>query len=304
MDDLRTLPDGEKAQREARLLERAAAMGGLLRVGQVITPMRNGKAMILTEIDGPPEEIVYACESCHDARWVNTHPDPEKPWVGKPIPCPDCGGSPTRDQILRRCGVPAQVLEQCSLGAFDPSKQPDGNELLRVARDFIAGRLPAWLVLLGSVGRGKTMLALAIMGTLLDRGLTVRFERTVDLLSSLRETFNHHKDEPGRFSETMDFYKSRPVLVLDDMGANRPTEWASETLYDLLDYRYLNRCLSDGTPLLTIITANARLEDFGDDRIASRLRDRRLCSVITLHGVDIRPTLPPQPWGASLEGRA
>jgi DNA replication protein DnaC len=70
------------------------------------------------------------------------------------------------------------------------------------------------------------------------------------------------------------------LLVLDDLGAEAPTPWAAEKLYQLLNHRYNYR-------LPTVVTTNRDLDRL-EGRLATRLRDRRLCQHVRLTAADYR----------------
>lgn len=122
---------------------------------------------------------------------------------------------------------------------------------IRAARRFVeqwleirrAGR---WLYLHGPVGAGKTALAYAILQELLGKGVAGIADTVPDLMDQLR---------PGRDDqawERMEALRGAELLVLDDLGAQRNTEWVTETLFRLLNHR--SRAL-----LPTIITSNDSL---------------------------------------------
>lgn len=71
-----------------------------------------------------------------------------------------------------------------------------------------------------------------------------------------------------------------PLLILDDLGTEKLTDWAAEKLDTLIDHRYIK-----GLPL--VVTTNVPAAQLSP-RIASRLQDRRLGKVVTLSGPDYR----------------
>jgi DNA replication protein DnaC len=70
------------------------------------------------------------------------------------------------------------------------------------------------------------------------------------------------------------------VLLLDDLGAEKETEWTQEQLYRVINHRY-----NEGLP--TLIAGNVPLDEI-EPRIASRIRDTRIGQVIVLTGPDYR----------------
>jgi len=120
-----------------------------------------------------------------------------------------------------------------------------------------------WLLLEGNYGSGKTHLAAAVGNVRLSRGDIVLFITTPDLLDHLRNTYSPSADMD--YDETFDRIRSVPLLILDDLGAENPSSWALEKLFQLLNFRYSRR-------LPTVITTNTNL-DMLDPRIRSRLLD-------------------------------
>ena len=98
-----------------------------------------------------------------------------------------------------------------------------------------------------------------------------------DLLDWLRFSYGSRETNfEQRFNEIRDIR----LLVLDDLGTQNATPWAAEKLYQVINYRYVNR-------LPTIVTTNVELEDI-DGRISSRLQDPELVTVIKILAPDYR----------------
>lgn len=96
------------------------------------------------------------------------------------------------------------------------------------------------LLLLGPVGVGKSHAAVAAARVRFDRGVEVRFLPVVELLDLLR---------PGGPENALYELADLELLVLDDLGSERPTDWTAERLYALVNRRWL-----EGRP--TIATSN------------------------------------------------
>ena len=141
------------------------------------------------------------------------------------------------------------------------------------------------LYLYGSPGVGKTLLAAIMAQERLKRGESVIYGDVPSLLDKLKGTFD--KKSESRLEELMATLGECGTLVLDDLGTEKPTEWALERLYVIINNRY-----NAGRGL--IVTSNYNpddlLERFGADitgqRIVSRLRE--MCKVTRIEGVDRR----------------
>jgi DNA replication protein DnaC len=135
-----------------------------------------------------------------------------------------------------------------------------------------------WLVLKGSYGTGKTHLAAAIGNYRLSKGDMVLFITTPDLLDHLRASYSPKSE--ATYDETFDRVRDAQILILDDLGAENPSEWANEKLFQLLNYRYVNH-------LPTIVTTNVSMEAL-DPRVRSRLADENVMRAVDLQVPDYR----------------
>lgn len=134
---------------------------------------------------------------------------------------------------------------------------------------------PPLLLLYGEPGRSKTHLALAIAWNFLLSLKTVAYYHVGDLLDELRDSYRK-KDDFATLE--LKFLKNCALVVLDDLGAHKSTEWAAEKLDTLVDHRYTN-----AKPL--VITANT-LE------LPDRIYDRCLQGkVVRLEGESYRALL-------------
>lgn len=158
------------------------------------------------------------------------------------------------------------------------------NGLPRVrCASYVAAWPPAQplLMLAGEKGTGKTMLACAILRRAWERhGVRGQFWPIIELLDRYRRT----ADE-ARAVETLDdvdeALRRVELLVLDDLGAHRSTDFAEERLFALIDWRY-----REGQPL--VVTSNASLLELAP-RVRSRLADAAVSVVVPFAGPDRRP---------------
>jgi DNA replication protein DnaC len=137
---------------------------------------------------------------------------------------------------------------------------------------------PGSLLILGRTGVGKTYQAFGAIRLLARHGITPDWQAITepDLYARLRP--REGTDTEGEFARLAD----APLLLIDDLGAAKNSEWTEEVTYRLIGHRY-----DAMTP--TLITSNTRIEDLRDalsDRVASRLRE--MCRFVPLKGTDRR----------------
>ncbi len=153
------------------------------------------------------------------------------------------------------------------------------------------------LLLTGSIGVGKTHLATGILQALVvERGATGLFYDYRDLLKQVQNSYNRQVQETEL--EILRPVFEAEVLVLDELGAAKPTDWVWDTVAHILNTRYNDRRTTIITtnyanlPPLTSVGGDAgrlREETLGD-RIGERMRSRlqEMCVVVEIQGEDFR----------------
>lgn len=111
------------------------------------------------------------------------------------------------------------------------------------------------LIFNGTCGTGKTHLAAAIANHLINNGIPVVFGTTITLLSKLKESYDHATKESE--SKIIDLYSTVDLLILDDLGKERPGEWTLEKLYLIINSRYENN-------LPIVVTTNYTIDELAD----------------------------------------
>lgn len=161
-------------------------------------------------------------------------------------------------------------------------RSPNRNDQERFAQALAAAREFAqepggWLVFSGPSGCGKTHLAAAVANQRIEAGSPALFMVVPDLLDHLRAAYR--PDSDIAYDDLSEQLRGTPLLVLDDLGAQSSTPWASEKLFQLINHRYNAR-------LPTIITTNLEMAAF-DPRLQTRLSDPSLSRVFTLESTAI-----------------
>ncbi|MCE9646644.1 MAG: ATP-binding protein [Chloroflexi bacterium] len=140
-----------------------------------------------------------------------------------------------------------------------------------------AQKLEGWLLLQGGYGCGKTHLAAAVANFSVSMGVPTLFLTVPDLLDSLRFSYD---SESTTFEQRFDEIRGAKLLVLDDFGTQNATGWAQEKLFQIINYRYINK-------LATVVTTNLSLDEI-EARIRSRLSDPELVSQARIITPDFR----------------
>lgn len=213
----------------------------------------------------------------------------DDPRFGQTIPCA-CKAKELEEKkmraLLERSNL--QALQDKTFATFRPGESVQLQRAFDRAREF-AESPEGWLVMLGSFGTGKTHLAAAIGNRRLELGEPAVFMVAPDLLDHLRSTYSPDSETP--FDDLFESVRGAPLLILDDLGTQTTTAWASEKLFQILNHRYMMK-------LPTVVTTNVELDDLGD-RLASRMADPELSICVSLADTDWRrvgkrpPTDPP-----------
>jgi DNA replication protein DnaC len=243
------------------------------------------------------------CSICEGVGLVRTQ-DSVGRWVSRTC---ECQVMQREERRLAAAHVP-QRYRDCTLDAFDPSYPRADESLSRAlltARRFVdqypvdtAGK---GLLLVGTAGLGKTHLAVGVLQRLVrERGARGLFCDYRELLKNIQNSYNTQVNTTEL--ELLKPVFAAEVLVLDDLGAQKPNEWVWDTVALILNTRYNDR-------LTTIITTNyldlpagggsgtdaeraAREQTLGD-RIGDRMRSRlaEMCIRVEMKGEDFRQSV-------------
>lgn len=220
----------------------------------------------------------YRCSICHDAGFVHPIDEAGKPVYSKVVPCVCRRGeaeSARRERFLSFCRLPKGTAGW-TFEKFD-AYTPDLEEAVAAARGVASDNGGSrWLILVAKVDRGKSHLAVAICREWLKRDIPARYVFVPALLDELREGYERQGDEG--FMARMNIYKTVPLLVLDDLGTEKVTDWAVEKITTIINSR-----LENGLGL--VVTTNRPIDQIpGDDyhRIGSRLRRHPDCRLVAI----------------------
>lgn len=235
---------------------------GLLMCGNCHTQ----KECVLTRKDGTTRTVHCACD-CSVER--NAHEAEEKR---------------KRDRMqyldgMRRTGFPDAEMREWTFAESDHGDPKIENIARKYVENFdVMRKQGTGLLLCGTVGTGKSFLAAAIANELISQGTPCLMTNFSRLISRISEKFGgdqKYLDDLNRFD----------LLVIDDLGAERDSEFTWEKVMNVIDARY-----RAGLPL--IVTTNLSMQELSDpsdirrQRVFSRLRE--MCIFLEVRGEDRR----------------
>ena len=160
---------------------------------------------------------------------------------------------------------------------YNPKQIAIAKQYVQHWDEFLAGS--TGLLLWGDVGTGKSFIAGCIANALLDKGVPVIMTNFARLLNKLTDMYS------GDRNAYIDSFKRYPLMIIDDLGVERNSEFAREQVFSVIDSRYRSQ-------LPMIVTTNLSLEELKDptDLSRSRIYDRVLerCLPIRVNEQNIR----------------
>ena len=257
----------------------------------------SGEAMLTTT-------TAEVCPLCEGTGWKTLPAKSGAPKDRRVTRC-DCQLRERNRNLLAAARIPKRY-EHCELASYTtdfPGAHPSLAFAYLSAAKFAQEYDPrdgTGLLIVGKIGTGKTHLAVAITKDLiLNKGISCLFYDYRELLKEIQNSYNSTV-------QTTELDVLRPVfetdvLVLDELGAVKPTEWVWDTVSLILNSRYNdNRTTiittnfedqpaSGASGAGSAVRAATRAESLGD-RIGERMRSRlhEMCRIIKMEGEDFR----------------
>lgn len=220
------------------------------------------------------------CPTCGGVGFVRYEVPVDDPRFGRILPCPDL---PAESSIYANHGLTATEIK--SLSWSDVKKRENVLGAVAVLKEILV-RGQGMGYLYGGPGLAKTALLkiLCAEWVRFKRGL-FHFVSLSDILEDLRRAYDD--DEPQRaLREKEEKYASYPLLCVDELGAERKTDFGIEKFFSLINKRH-EAGVERGEKIVTVMAGNISPKEL-DFRIADRLSDGRNF-IVRLTGDSFRP---------------
>jgi DNA replication protein DnaC len=219
------------------------------------------------------------CKICGGSGWIIENKSGKR----KALRC-KCQFEKFKENYLKDSRIPLRY-RSCKFSNYEP-KTVNQLRALYECREFfyLFPFVKRGILLYGPPGTGKTHLASATLRNIIEyKGLRGLFYDFRTLLIDIKTTFDRNESS----YEVLEPVLKTPLLVIDDVGAERNTEWAKDILATIINYRYVNS-------LPTIITTNLRFDISTDESFVSKFDERtesriyEMCKIIKVDGNDRR----------------
>lgn len=211
-----------------------------------------------------PVSVTAVCARCSGSGWV-PHPTDNL----RVEPC-SCQGDLRRRNRIAAAGIPRRYFPHCRLADFHDRAHAALIAAKRRVREFSDGWLPGinngrGLLFAGPCGSGKTHLAVAALLEIIDTAKPGKllFANFQDLIQEIQASFD--SDQVPSKSEILRPLLEADLLVLDELGSQKPSLFVQDILYYVINTRYNDE-------RTTIFTTNY-VDDL-HERIGERLRSR------------------------------
>jgi DNA replication protein DnaC len=222
----------------------------------------------------PLEAIKYDCSICQDREIILVE---QADGSFSARNC-ECKARKVQKRLFKASGL---TEEQSALRLDDFKPDEDTRQMYLLAQNYIDRQL--WkenkgFAFVGSVGSGKTMLAQIIASEImLDKKTSVIFLPTTSLMAELRVA--QFSDGGAEYEQRIDRLINADVVIFDDVGKEKPTEWVQTQYFRIIDGRYNQNKTTSLTSNYGFGELSERFPEFGDAIISRLIAMTRDCLV-------------------------
>lgn len=200
-----------------------------------------------------------------------------------------------RIALLFKQSKPGARFADCRFDNF--RARPGAEKAFEIAKRYAESWPPergGGLLFFGACGNGKSHLAAAVVNYLIPQGIAAVVQPVPELLRMFRATYN--EESKIRESELMDGLIEADLLVLDDIGAEKWTEYSESQLYQVIDARYRHM-----KPLIVTTNLGLTKEPLLEDAIGMRAMDRliEMCLLVENRATSYRKEIAATRKGAT-----
>lgn len=222
---------------------------------------------------GERTETAYKCEKCRDTGYIFRKAENGYDYVS---PCV-CLESRIMESKLQFANIPKEfkgyTVESFDLGLY---ATPDGKEKAEMAKMLCTNYIKEFpgisedgkglYMYSRTKGSGKTRMAASIANDIISQyRISAKFATTLQILDEIKKTWHEQTGADSGEQKFLADIIRVPVLVIDDIGVEKPTEWVNEKFYSILNGRMVQK-------QVTIFTSNCEMEKLlFDDRIINRI---------------------------------
>lgn len=174
---------------------------------------------------------IYNCNSCNDRGWILENNEARK--------C-ECFRKKLAKDLIARYGLEKRLQENkfSTYKARNEIRKKALMKAIQFANEFDGTQS---IILQGQVGAGKTHLAMAIVGELIEKYTIIPFMYTEEIGRLKVDRNSFYEENQEHYRNKMDKFKNAPVLLIEDLFWGKKSEQELEVMYEILNYRYNNK---------------------------------------------------------------
>jgi len=225
-----------------------------------------------------PGYCVPKCKICGGMGWLRKDTDDKNdPEFGQIYPCPN--------RYLKGWDTEMGIaIEEAKFLNWDKFIQTNAIKQMRKAYDIVLERGSGWIYIHGEPGNGKTIMAkAAAIYARKKLGFRSRYRKLSEIMNDLRSSYD---DDFGQivYQNRLKDWAEVKMLIIDELGRDRKTEFSVQSLSDIMDARYQDAVARQ---TITVFVSNFSPEEILQQYQIDRVRDGRF-EVVQIKGHSVR----------------